>query len=225
MRERYNQALQRLQQELVHMAAHVSEELELARSALQAHDSETAQQIIRLDEQVNQERFQLERDSFELIATQQPTAGDLRTILSVMSMIVDLERMGDQAKGIAKAILSTTQRVDLDELSELDEMSKLALEMLQQAITAYTEHDVSLALAVAQRDDEMDELHEQVLGKLMRELTKVTSSHQAQHTYATLRVARELERFGDLVTNMAERVVFNVTGQMVEINRELIEFA
>jgi len=220
MRERFEQQLGELRGDILHMGKLVEAELLLALRALRELDPTLARQVYTADEEVNRVRFATEDKCFTVIVTQQPAARDLRSVVTVMNMIVDLERMGDQAKGIAKVILRLHDRMPAPMPPELTQMGDLVLEMLRQSMLAYANDSTSLARAVVARDDTVDELFGRVFKQLMKQMAADDHPDKVEDSYEMVRVARELERFGDLVTNIAERVIYRVTGQMGELNTD-----
>jgi phosphate transport system protein len=218
MREKFSRELDELHANILRMGAMVGDELKLAQQALETLDTDLAHRVFEADEAVNEMRYAIEKDCITLIATQQPAAGDLRTIVAVMSMIVDLERMGDHAKGIAKVIPHIVQAPKWKALPELKQMGDLVGEMLKDSLTAYDNKDMALATQVAEQDDEVDGLYAQVFSKMMEKMAKTKKIDKVEARYETLRVARVLERFGDLTTNIAERVIFQETGRLEEMN-------
>ncbi len=218
IRVRFEQQLSELRDQVVQMGGMVEEELVVALEALAALDLEQARQVHVLDAAVNARRYEIEEQCFALIVTQQPAARDLRFIVTVMNMIVDLERMGDQAKGIAKVVPHMVQSPDLPQPPELAQMGQLARRMLNGALAAYAGDNVELARLVAAQDDEVDHLYARVFGSIMHHMAGVETSDRIEASYEALRAARELERFADLATNLAERVIYMVTGKIDEIN-------
>lgn len=219
-RERFVQQLKGLQSDVLNMGKLVEEEMLLALRALDQFDAKLAQQVHQADDAVNKLRFETEEKCFTVIVTQQPAASDLRAVVSVMNMIVDLERMGDQAKGIAKVIPHLRQQQKQVSLPELKQMGDLVISMLRQAMQAYSSESTTLAQMVAAQDNEVDKLYSQVFAKLINQMADDNLAEEIAASYERLRVARELERFGDLATNIAERVIYRVTGQMKEINTD-----
>ncbi len=218
MRERFEKKLAELRHDILAMGQMVAEELAVALTALEMLDLELAEQIYDMDQEVNATRFAIEEKCTHLIVTQQPTAGDLRSIIAVLNMIVDLERMGDQAKGLAKIIPHLRQYPHNPQPTELKKMGKIVSNMLHDAMLAYTENNVALAQQVADRDDEVDRLYAQIFTTIMEEMAQADSPAKVKVRYEILRAARELERFGDLATNIVERVVYRVTGHLQETN-------
>lgn len=220
IRGRFEQQLSELHQDILRMGKMVEDQLLLALQALETLDLKLAQQVHTVDDAVNKFRFETEEKCFTVIVTQQPAARDLRTIVSVMNIIVDLERMGDQAKGIAKVIPHLHQQQNLIPLPEIKQMGDLVLTMLRQGMQAYASDSVTLARIVASQDDDVDKLYAQIYTKLVNQMAADDQAEAIETSYERLRVARELERFGDLVTNIAERVIYRVTGQLKELNTD-----
>ncbi len=218
MRTHFNNELQELRNAILLMGSQVGEELGLAVQAYRDLDSNVAERVMAYDRRVNEQRFKIEDDCVGLIVMQQPAARDLRAILTALHMTIDLERMGDQAKGIAKVIPYLVKHPNQPRPSQLFEMASLVTSMLEMAMKAYAEDDVALAQAVGPMDDRVDELYEEVFHFAMDRLSTTGGLTQVEAVYELLRLARELERFGDLATNLAERVVYLVTGTLEEVN-------
>ena len=220
MRTEFNRALNDLRDDILLMASRVEHELDAALTALADVDIEKAREVYAADRIVNQNRFDIEDRCFALIATQQPAAGDLRLVVAAMSMVVDIERMGDQAKGIAKVVTHLYERTTIPRPPELVEMGKMVRDMLRRAMQAYAEGNIVLAQTVANTDEDVDHLYGQVFAQMMDYMAAHDSPDEVEAGYEILRSARELERFGDLVTNVAERTIYLVTGSMSELNVE-----
>lgn len=217
-RVHFDRQLNELRDDILLMGSRVEEELRLALDALYSLDLVKSKQVYEADAVVNKTRFEIEEKCFALIVTQQPAARDLRTVISAINMIVDLERMGDQAKGIAKVIPHLLKQPTLERPSEIKQMGALVGRMLNQVMLAYAQRNIELARLIAGQDDEVDRLYAQVFTFIMRKMAAAGSADEAEVLYELLRVARELERFGDLATNVAERSIYQVTGQYTEIN-------
>lgn len=220
MRTEFTRALNELRDDILLMASRVEYELEAALVALADVDLERAREVYAADRIVNQNRFEIEDRCFMLIATQQPTASDLRLVVAAMSMIVDIERMGDQAKGIAKVVTRLQKHSVIPRPPELQEMGKIVREMLRRSMQAYAEANIVLAQTVANTDEDVDNLYGKVFAQMMSYMAAHDSPQEVEAGYEILRAARELERFGDLVTNVAERTIYLVTGTMSELNVE-----
>ena len=220
MRTEFNRALNDLRDDILLMASRVEHELDAALTALADVDIEKAREVYAADRIVNQNRFDIEDRCLTLIATQQPAAGDLRLVVAAMSMVVDIERMGDQAKGIAKVVTHLYERTTIPRPPELVEMGKMVRDMLRRAMQAYAEGNIVLAQTVANSDEDVDHLYGKVFAQMMDYMAAHDSPDEVEAGYEILRSARELERFGDLVTNVAERTIYLVTGSMSELNVE-----
>jgi len=217
-RRSFEQRMNQLRVTLLTMSELVEREMTIAMDALERKDVELAQEVFGLDEQVNKLRYDNERTALLLISTQQPMARDARFILASLFMNVILERMGDKAKSVAKAIPHILQRPNLTISPELHDMADMGLQMLHDAMRAYADEDVDLALQVAARDDEVDQLYGETFFSVLARLAKTKKPDKVEAIYELMRIARDLERFADYATDLAERVDFLVTGQLAEVN-------
>ena len=215
-REAYHNALINLQDEVLEMAGMVANAIKKSVESLQKRDINESKTIITNDSFINKKRFAIEERCISLIATQQPMAVDLRVLTSILSIITDLERMGDHAEGIAKISLLIGDEPLVKPLIDIPRMSDIGLSMLDKCLKAFVNRDVEAARLICNEDDTVDALHDQVYRELlilMIQNPKII--HQA--TYLTW-VSHNLERIADRVTNIAERIVFMVTGKMEEMN-------
>jgi phosphate transport system protein len=219
-REKFERDLQQLSDDILAMASRVEEQLSLALTAYERMDPSLAAAVNNLDRQVNKMRFEIEERCLELIAMQQPAARDLRLIIAALNMIVDIERMGDQAKGVMKALKHIHDRPIGNRPPEIQQMGQLVLDMLRRAKKAYIQRDTRLAQEVALADSEVDMLYAKAFTQIVHQMAGAGDQAQIEVRYELLRIAREFERFGDLVTNVAERSIFLVTGTMAEINTD-----
>ncbi len=218
VRAHFERKLNELRDEILLMGRLVEDELKLALAAFNELDAAKAKEVSNADRVVNRTRFDIEEKCFSLIVTQQPAARDLRAITTAMNIIVDLERMGDQAKGIAKVVprlIATPVSAIPPELALMgDQVGK----MLSQVMLAFLHNNADLARLVAGQDDEVDAMYARVFTQIMGQMADAASADKVEAAYELLRVARELERFGDLVTNVGERIVYLETGSLEEIN-------
>lgn len=214
LRQQFRHTLDELRDQIITMGSHVREQLRLAMKAMETLDVETARQVSQVDREVNRLRFEIEDRCFVIIATEAPTAGDLRLIFAATNMIVDLERMGDQAKGIAKAARKLKKEPTMVRPAELQRMGELVASMLDDALRAYAETDIETSRRIAERDVEVDTLYANVFTQIMYMLAQTDDPARVRVVYSLLRTARELERFGDLVSNFAERSIYLATGEM-----------
>jgi len=215
-RETFERELQRLQDELLALGSLVEEAIDASVDSLRRRDMEAAREVIARDREINERRFALERDTLILIATQQPMAGDLRTLAAILEITTELERMGDYAKGIAKINLMIGDEPLIKPLIDIPRMAEKARSMLRRALEAFVQRDVDLARAIPAEDDEVDALYQQVYRELITYI--LADPHNIEQANYLLWAAHNLERTADRVTNICERVVFTVTGEMMEMN-------
>ena len=184
--------------------------------ALKRRDLEMSRQVILEDDYIDQKQFQLEEQCVEIIATQQPMASDLRTIIVILHIAVELERMGDYAEGIAKISLMMGDEPPLKPLIDIPRMSEMATDMLRRSLDALVHKDTVAAMGVCHDDDDVDAPYDQVYRELI--FFMIQDPKTIQRATYLLWVAHDLERVADRATNIAERVIFMVTGKMIEIN-------
>ena len=215
-RQTFERALRELEDELLVLGSIVESALVESVAALKRRDLETSKRIFAGDRVVNERRFAIEEKTLTLIATQQPLAGDLRLLAAVLEIVAELERIGDYAKAICKIHIMMGDQPLIKPLIDIPIMAEKAREMLHRALDAFVRRDVELAREVAKSDDEVDALYNQVYHDLMM-LMAQSGANLDQVNYL-LWVAHNLERAGDRVTNICERVVFTVTGKMMELD-------
>lgn len=194
------------------MASMVDKAIARAIEALEYQNVDLARRVRKDDKLINAARWEGEDSALRIIATQGPMAGDLRQIAAALQIFTDLERMADHAAGVAKIVVETADEALLKPLVDIPRMSLIAREMLSSSITAFVEQDEAQARRVAIRDDEVDELYDQVYRELLTYmLADPGTINRATHL---LWAAHNIERIGDRVTNICERVIFTVTGEM-----------
>ncbi|OGO01163.1 MAG: phosphate transport system regulatory protein PhoU, partial [Chloroflexi bacterium RBG_13_53_26] len=204
-----------LQDDVLVLGSMVGKAIERSMEALKKRDLEVGRQVIADDKIINQKRFDIEEKCIELIVTQQPMASDLRIIVAVLNIIVDLERIGDHAEGNAKIAVMIGDEPPLKPLVDLPRMAQKTEEMLRRSLDAFVGHDAEAARKISDEDDEVDHLYDQVF----RELLTFMAEDSKTITRATrlIWVAHNLERSADRVTNICERVIYVVTGKMTEM--------
>lgn len=215
-REAYHKALKKLEDEVLFMGEMVSNAIRKSVESLQKRDIAASREIVKNDLLINKKRFDIEEKCISLIATQQPMAVDLRELTSILSIVTDLERMGDHAEGIAKINMLIGEGPLVKPLIDIPRMAEIGLSMLNTCLKAFVNRDAETARRICNEDDQVDALHDQIYRELlvmMMENPRII--HMA--TYLTW-VSHNLERIADRVTNIAERVVYMVTGKMEEIN-------
>ena len=209
-----DEGLKQLHADVLTLGSMVEKAIQRAVEALRTRDAATARRVIADDAEINALRFQIEESALTLIAMQQPLVHDLRTIAAVLSIITDLERMGDHAEGIATLSLMIGDEPLLKPLLDVPRMAEKTTDMLRSALLAFTDADIVSARRVAVADDEVDALYNQVFRELLTFMLQ--DARTIQQATLLLWVAHNLERIGDRVTNICERVIFTETGTMQE---------
>ena len=216
MRRAFDEDLRGLQDQMIQLGDMAAGALTQSVNALKQQDMEAAREVIRHDGKINETRFAIEADCLRLIATQQPMARDLRSIAAVLEIITDLERCADYAAGIAKIALMIGHEPFIKPLIDIPRMLDKAVSMMERALKAFVDQDVEAARGIAAEDDEMDALYDQINNELISFMLQDPPT--IRQATRLLWVAHNLERFADRVTNICERVVFTVTGEMREMN-------
>jgi phosphate transport system protein len=217
-RRYFDQELDHLRHQVIAMGELIDTELHQALQVLNTLDQELARTVIASDQAVNDLRFSIEDECFKLIATQQPAASDLRTIVAVMNIIIDLEQIGDNAKDIAETITQVKRFQKVEQPSELKAMGELVASMFKQSLKAYAEGDIELAKQVASRESEVDQMLDAVVNEVIERMAKAKKEKKVTASVGILSVAQRLERIGDLVTNVIERVIYISTGIVQELD-------
>lgn len=215
-RETFERELQSLQDQTMALGSMVEEAIMASIDVLKRRDMEGSRRVIAQDRLVNEKRFAIESDALVLIATQQPMAGDLRTIAAVLDITGELERIGDYAKGIAKINLMIGAGPLLKPLVDIPRMAEKTCDMLHRALDAFARRDMETALAIPTEDDEVDSLYNQVYRELITYI--LADPRVIEQANYLLWAAHNLERAADRVTNICERVIFTVTGKLIELD-------
>lgn len=215
-REAFERELQRLKDDVVRMGEHAGSAIHRSVEALRARDVAAAGQIIAEDDAIDALHLDLEERCMRLLATQQPMAGDLRTIASVFAITIDLERMADHAEGISRAVKRLGAAPLVKPLVDIPEMDVRIQEMLRETLQAFRTQDARLAERTAGKDDVVDKLRNQILHDLLDIMVK--DPQTIPRALELLIIARHLERAADHLTNVCERVVYIATGELRELN-------
>ena len=216
VRSGLDRQLRILMDEVLVLGGMVEKSIARAIDCLRRRDLEAAEQVIREDDYIDAKRFELEERCIDLIATQQPMAGDLRVLVTILHITVELERMGDYAEGIARINILMGDEPLLKPLIDIPKMADKATSMLHRSLDSLVNRDTVTALQVCNDDDEVDALYDQVYRELLDFM--IQDPEVVQRATYLLWVAHDLERIADRATNIAERVVYLVTGKMEEIN-------
>jgi len=214
-RTSFERHLHELQDDVLILGSMVEKAIGRSIEALKKRDLDLARQVVAADSEIDLKRYEIEEKCTELIITQQPMASDLRVIIAVLYIIVDLERIADHAAGIAKIAIMIGDEPPLKPLIDIPRMAERAIDMLHRSLDAFIKHDADAARQISAEDDEVDSLYDQVF----RELLVFMMEDPRTVTRATrlIWVAHNLERTADRVTNICERVVFTVTGKIEEM--------
>jgi phosphate transport system protein len=194
----------------------VERAIERSITSLRNRDIELARLSIVEDMEINRRRYETEEKCIDLLAMQQPMARDLRTIVAILNIITDLERMGDHAEGIAKISIMLADDAPLKPYIDIPRMAEIAIRMLRGSLEAFKQRDVDLARKVCDDDDEVDALYDQVYRELITFM--INDPRTIERATHITWIAHNLERIADRVTNICERVVYMVQGRIEELN-------
>jgi phosphate transport system protein len=209
MRSRFDEQLALLNKELIEMGALCEEVIALSSKALTAADKELAKKVAPLDAEIDQKERNIESMCLKLLLQQQPVARDLRQISAALKMITDMERIGDQAEDIAEIVRFLDGRsAENDDI--MREMARATIQMVTESVDAFVKHDIMLAEKVIADDDTVDAFFDQVKTKLIKKIGKEPSD--GEYALDLLMIAKYFERIGDHAVNIAEWVIFSVTG-------------
>ena len=208
-----------LRKELIESATHVEGMIDKSITGLMRKDSTLLTEVIEKDEpKANDSEITIEELCTTMIAQYEPRAKDLRTILMVMKMNNDLERVGDHAVNIAECSLFLIERPSLKPLLDIPRMAEESVGMLKDAIEAFIKEDALLAAMVCERDNIVDNLGQQILRELITFMGADPTT--IERSMRLLNIARNLERIGDLSTNISEDVIFMVEGRVIKHHRD-----
>lgn len=216
VRERLVQALDEVREGVLEMGSMVDKAISHSMQALVEHDLDLARAVIDHDKALNRKRFDIETEAVNILAMHQPMAGDLRFILATQTIAVELERMGDYARGIAEIVVRMGYQPPVKPLIDLPGMAEAAQAMLRDVLDAYARRDAAAARTVPARDDAVDALNDRIYNDLIEVMIRNPDT-VTRATYL-LWITHNLERMADRVTNIAERIVFMVTGELVEMD-------
>ena len=215
-RTTFDRHLSEIEEDMLVLAGMVERAIDRSIEALKDRDTELARVVIVEDMDINRKRYETEEKCLELLATQQPMARDLRTIVAVLHVIIDLERMGDHAEGIAKVAIMLADEPPLKPYIDIPRMAEVAVRMLRKSLEAFKLRDVDMARQVCDEDDEVDALYDQVYRELL--VYMINDPETIERATHITWIAHNLERIADRVTNIGERVVYMVQGTYEELN-------
>ena len=209
MRNRFDLQLKQLNDDIIEMGNMIERAIEMGVYALIGHDTDKAKQTIDYDMDIDHMERDIEALCMKLLLQQQPVASDLRQISAALKMITDMERIGDQADDIAEILLCRAGR-PLSAGDTLRDMARATIRMVSESVDAYVRQDVDLAQQVIAADDEVDGYFDRIKAHLIDRIAKDVDDGEA--TLDLLMIAKYYERIGDHATNIAEWVMFSVTG-------------
>lgn len=213
-RKSFSQEMHEIKDEILLLSSMVEQAVMNSAESLKTNDVEQARWVLLNDNSINRKRFEIEYSIMVLIATQQPIAHDLRMLAASLDICTELERMGDYAKGIA-TINIRSQGLGLPQiLREIYSMAEKSVEMLHRAMTTFADEDVQTAKVILQEDDLIDDCYSRLYNEAVQ--TVLADPRNIEVANYVIWAAHNLERLGDRVTNICERVIYIVTGERFE---------
>jgi phosphate transport system protein len=216
-RETFERQLQMIVDQVLVLGSMVEQAVLDALDSLKRRDLAAARRIYDADGVINEKRYAIEAGCVTLIATQQPMARDVRFLAAILEIITELERIGDYAKGICKVTqLISEETIDPILMDNLQQMANCGLDMLRRALDAFVVVDATSAREIPPEDDDIDQLYNQIYHRLMEQMTQdISTIDRANHI---MWAAHNLERMGDRITNICERIIYVATGEMKELD-------
>ncbi len=208
----FDHQLSGLRDNVLHLSELVVAQVQQATQALRDRDMALARRVEAFDATINRMRYDIEEQSYTLLALQQPNSHDMRSIVATVSVVTNLERMGDHAAGIARLALRMDGMACYTPVAEFNQMAEIAAANLRDAMTALATEDTILARAVVSRDAEVDELHKVVYDRLIKRMADDASNIEC--ATMMLWVSHNLERYSDRISNICERIVYLSTGEL-----------
>jgi phosphate transport system protein len=216
LRSRFDQELARLNESILDMGSRARQAVSASLRALADNDSDLAADVIAGDLSINDLRFRIEKQCYSLLVMEQPVAGDMRQIVAALTISNELERVADHGKRIARFIQRMNNEPRPIPLTNISNMGDLALALLDRSLQVYARRDVPGAKQICKDDDELDHLYKQTFNVTLSYMLEAPK-HIGAGTYL-IQVAHELERVGDRATNIAERVIYAETGELIDLN-------
>ncbi|MGI6628891.1 MAG: phosphate signaling complex protein PhoU [Bacillota bacterium] len=215
-RSSFHAHLKQLEADLSKLGILAEESLAKAVKALKDHDLEMAEQVISQDDAIDVQALDLENRCLSILALQQPMAGDLRRIGTVLKIVTDLERVADHAVDISKVTRRLVGQTYIKPLVDIPRMARIAQDMLRESLEAFNVREVSSVERLREMDDEVDFLYSQIFRELL--VFMMSDPRTIQQSTEFLMVASHLERVADHATNIGEWVIYAVTGERKDLN-------
>lgn len=217
LREHFVRQLTELQEDLVSMTHAAEKMLQMAVESLREQNVEKAREVIALDDIVDDYNFKIEEKCLRMIALQQPVAKDLRIIAAILKIITDVERIGDYSIDIAKFSIRLAENPSPQLFPEVPKMAEIAIHMLEETITAFLRRDLGIVQKVVDADAQVDTLYRTIHESVVQSIE--ANPRVARQAIWILMIARYLERIGDHITNITERIYYMETGEMLELHQ------
>lgn len=214
MQRHFDEQIADLKHELLLMSGRAEEIIRKAVESLMSRDAALADEVITDDATIDRMEIDVEEACVQLLALQQPLAGDLRLITAALKISSDLERMGDHAVNIAGCAKQLASKAPVKPLADLQELAEKSIGMLRDSLDAFVRGDAEAARLLVRRDDEVDQLNRQMFAELMRRM--IADPQQVERSMTLVLVGRNLERVADLATNVAEEVVFIAEARIIK---------
>ena len=208
--------LERLQDVLIDFGVMVERTLTESITILKTRNVESARRLIAADDEINRRRYSIESEALGLIARQQPMAKDLRTLAAILEIAAELERIADYSKGIAKITVQHGSQPLVKPLVDIPRMATLATDMLHRALLSLVDRDDATARSIPAEDRQINDLYDQIYRELMTYV--LSDPRNIEGVSHLIWVAHNLERTADRVVNICERVIFTVTGELIEFD-------
>ena len=214
-REKFENQLNRLNNSLLKMSLLVEESVNKAVYALKNQDAETAREVIAGDDRINKMELEITEECSIILATENPVAGDLRHIISIMKIITDLERAGDHSVHIAKNVIKLAEETYIKPLIDLPKMAETAVEMIHEGIESFINKDPETAYKTSGKDLEIDDIHLQVIRELI--FIMLTDNKKIDQALSLMFTSRFIERLGDHAKNICEWSIYSVKGEKIDL--------
>ncbi len=214
MRSRFDEQLSSLNNSLIEMGAMIENAISKATKALVEQDVALAAEVMNSDNIIDEKEKDIESQCMKLLLSQQPVARDLRQISTALKLITDMERIGDQAADISEICVYLADQVYIKKLEHIPQMANATIKMVTDSIDAYVRKDLDLAEAVIEYDDVVDELYVQIKQDLIALVHE--DAENGEQAFDLMQIAKYYERIGDHATNIAEWVIYTITGKHID---------
>ena len=215
MRSRFDEQLLQLNNNLIEMGAMVENAIAKATRALLEQDVLLAKEVMSNDDEVDNKERDIESQCMKLLLSQQPVAGDLRLVSAALKMITDMERIGDNAADISELCIFLAGQKYIIVLDDIPNMARATIKMVTDSIDAYVKKDLELATSIIEYDDVVDSLYLDIKNELIELVHK--DAENGEQAFDLLQIAKYYERIGDHATNIAEWVIFSITGRHIDL--------